>query len=374
MSCLALSVTVSALVGKSLAPIESLATLPIALQFAGTLTATIPASLFMGRFGRRAGFTVGAGFGMAAGGLCAWAIIESNFYMFCAGSILLGMFAGHAAYYRFAAADTANEEFKSKAISWVMAGGVVSAFLGPEMAKYTRDLFADASFAGGYLAVVVFALLSLVLVQFLLIARPVPLKDKQSSRPWGQLLGQPVLILAVACGMVGYGAMNLIMVPTPLAIEANNLSFETIAFVIQAHVFFMFAPSFFTGNLIQRFGVLPIIGVGGAFILACIGINLTGQSSFQFWMALACLGIGWNFMYIGGTTLLTETYRPEEQTKVQAFNDFLVFGTTVATAFVAGFLFNIYGWSLVNLVVILPVGLVIAVIVVTERRRIVAMG
>lgn len=372
MSCLALSVTISALVGKSLAPTASLATLPIALQFAGTLTATIPASLFMGRFGRRAGFSVGAGFGMAAGGLCSWAIIESNFYMFCAGSILLGMFAAHAAYFRFAAADTANEEFKSKAISWVMAGGVVSAFLGPETAKYTRDLFADASFAGGYLAVVVLAFLSLILVQFLLIPRPVSSTDKQLRRPWGQLLGQPILILAIACGMVGYGAMNLIMVPTPLAIVANDLSFETVAFVIQIHVFFMFAPSFFTGNLIERFGALPIIGMGGAFILACIGINLSGQSSVHFWMALGCLGMGWNFMYIGGTTLLTETYRPDERAKVQALNDFLVFSTTVTTALVAGVLFNTYGWGLVNMVMILPVGLAIAAVIVTQRRRIVA--
>ena len=354
MSTSALTISVASLVGYSLAVDKSLATMPLFFQFAAVMVVTIPASLFMKRFGRRAGLSLGAAVGMVSGLLSAWAIFESSFTLFCVGAFLFGISVAHAFYYRFAAADTASATFKSKAIALVLAGGLVAAFLGPELAKWSKDLFAPVLFAGGYLAISVLLLASLVILQFIRIPRTLE-SMARGGRPLLEIVRQPRFIIAVLCATTGYGAMNLVMTATPLAVIACNHPFESAAFVIQWHVVAMFAPSFFTGHLIQRFGVAPLLIVGTLLILGCVAVNLSGVEVAQFWAALVLLGLGWNFLFVGATALLTETYRPAEKAKVQGLNDFLVFGTVALTALTSGALFDTLGWEAVNLAVVVPV-------------------
>ncbi len=369
MSCLALSITVTALVGSGLAPTPALATLPLALQFVATAATTIPASLLMGRYGRRAGFTLGSLLGIAGGVVSCLAVFQADFWLFCAGAALLGGFGTHIALYRFAAADVAGPAYRSRAISYVMIGGIVAAVLGPELAKWTKDLFAPVTFAGGYAGIAVLAFGTLVLIQFAALPPPLSREARSQGRPLSEIVRQPTLIVAVLCAMVAYGAMNLVMVSTPLAMVACAHPFETAAFVIQWHVVGMYAPSFVTGHIIHRVGALPVIAVGGLLILGCALVNLTGVEVLQFWAALVLLGVGWNFMFVGGTTLLTETYRPEEQARVQAFNEFMVFGTTAVTALASGAVFSALGWQAVNLGILAPVALATGAALWLRHRR-----
>ncbi len=369
MSCLALSITVTALVGSGLAPTPALATLPLALQFVATAATTIPASLLMGRYGRRAGFTLGSLLGIAGGVVSCLAVFQADFWLFCAGAALLGGFGTHIALYRFAAADVAGPAYRSRAISYVMIGGIVAAVLGPELAKWTKDLFAPVTFAGGYAGIAALAFGTLVLIQFAALPPPLSREARSQGRPLSEIVRQPTLIVAVLCAMVAYGAMNLVMVSTPLAMVACAHPFETAAFVIQWHVVGMYAPSFVTGHIIHRVGALPVIAVGGLLILGCALVNLTGVEVLQFWAALVLLGVGWNFMFVGGTTLLTETYRPEEQARVQAFNEFMVFGTTAVTALASGAVFSALGWQAVNLGILAPVALATGAALWLRHRR-----
>ena len=369
MSASSLVMTVTALVGTMLAADKTLATLPIAVAFGATMATTIPASLLMKWIGRRAGFSIGAGFGIAAGLICAKAIFDGSFPVFCAGAAFFGVATAHAFYYRFAAADTASEAFKSRAISLVLAGGLAAAFIGPELAKWTKDLFAPVLFAGGFLALSGLFTLVLVILQFVRIPRPSQEERSSSGRPLLVIARQPGCIVAILCAMVGYGAMNLVMTATPLAIIACDHPFEAAAMVIQWHVAAMYAPSFFTGSLIKRFGVTPILLTGAGLVLGCVAFNLSGVEVSRFWAALICLGVGWNFLFVGGTTLLTDCYRPEEKAKVQALNDFLVFGAVAATALASGALFHGFGWEAVNLGVVAPVVLVTIAAVWFGRRR-----
>ncbi|MDH3790477.1 MAG: MFS transporter [Rhodospirillales bacterium] len=371
MSCSALIITITALIGFDLAPNKGLATLPLALQFLAMMSTAAPASFFMRRFGRRAGFSLGAAMGCIAGGLGMQAIFAQSFPLFCASSILFGAFAAHVQFYRFAAADTASEAYRSRAISLVLAGGLLAAFLGPELAKWSRDLFAPGLYAGGYLCIVGLALISLLLLQFIEIPRPAALERRDSGRPLSSIARQPAFVVAVLSAMVGYGAMNLVMTATPLAVVSHNHSFEAAAFVIQWHVVGMYAPSFFTGNLIHRFGVVPILALGAVLVLGCVAVNLSGTEVFHFWTALVLLGLGWNFLFVGGTTLLTDCYRPEERAKAQALNEFLVFGTVTCTALLSGALYNALGWQAVNLGVIAPLVLVLCAVLWLGRRRMV---
>ncbi len=352
VSCLSLSIAVTALVGASVAPSPYLATLPLAFQFVGTMAAAIPASLFMGRYGRRAGFSLGAVFGIIAGILCALAVVLSHFTLLCLGTFFLGIWAAHLSYLRFAAADGAAETYRNRAISWVMAGGIIAAVLGPELAKQGRDLFAPFLFAGSFLAITVLSLICLFLFQFLRIPAPCRVAQRAGGRPLGDLVRQPKLIIAVLSGMVAYASMNLIMVSTPLAMVACAHPFAATTLVIQSHVIAMFLPAFFTGSLIDRFGNLPILALGAVMIIAAAAVNLSGLEVAHFIGGLVLLGVGWNFLFIGGTTLLTETYLPEEKAKVQALNDFSVFGVTVITAFFSGALHSTLGWDAVNLLVL----------------------
>jgi MFS family permease len=369
MCCNVLMVAIAALVGQNLAPEGSLATLPFALQFIGIMLMTAPASLMMTRFGRRYGFSQGAVIGIAAGLICSLAVFERSFLLYCVGSLVFGAFAAHATYYRFAAADAAKPESKGRAISLVMAGGVVAAIAGPELAKWSRDLFEPIFFAGSFLVVSALCVLVLIIVQFIRIPHLKPEKGRDGGRPLSEIAKQPAFFVAVLCGMVGYGSMNLIMTATPLAMMSCDHSFSDAAFVIQWHALGMFTPSFFTGHLVKRFGVERILLTGGLLILGCIAINLSGIEILNFWGGLVMLGLGWNFLYVGGSILLTSAHRPEERAKVQAMNEFLTFSTVAVTALTSGALLHNFGWSVVNLGVLIPVLVVIATVVWFLRQN-----
>ncbi|HET6521013.1 MAG TPA: MFS transporter, partial [Geminicoccaceae bacterium] len=261
---------------------------------------------------------------------------------------------GFGLFYRFAAADAADEAFRGRAISYVLAGGVLAAVLGPELAKATRELLAPILFAGCFLAVAGLGLATLLVLCFVTIPRPGAEERRGSGRPLGRIARQPAFAVAALAAMVAYGVMSLVMTATPLAMVACGLGFDDAAFVIQWHVLGMYAPSFFSGHLVGRFGAPNMIVAGALLIFACVGVNLSGVELVQFWAGLVLLGLGWNFMFVGATTLVTTTYAPAEKAKVQALNDFLMFGTVAAAALSSGALQQLIGWTAVNLAVIAP--------------------
>lgn len=344
-----LVLTTAALVGVALAPSVSLSTLPLGVMFITTMSTTMPASLLMRRLGRRTGFLLGAASGVAGGALCAAAIHNGSFLGYCIGLALIGVFNGVGQYYRFTAAEVANVEFRSRAISLVMAGGVIAAFTGPNLANLTRDLVTPTAFAGSYVCLVAVYLLSMALLSALRVPPPSAAETSGPVRPMSTIARQPAFLVAVLGGMVSYGVMNLLMTATPLAMAGCGLAFGDTAWVIQWHVFGMFAPSFFTGHLIRRFGVGNVMVCGGVLLALCAAVNLSGLDVLHFWAALALLGVGWNFLFIGSTTLLTETYLPAEKAKVQGLNDLLVFATVAVTATSSGALHHALGWSAMNI-------------------------
>lgn len=370
----ALVMTVAALAGQMLAPEPWMATLPLALQFLATMLSTIPASLLMGRLGRRFGFILGQIVGIASAGLAVLGLMEGSFWLFAAGSLGVGMHNAVWQYFRFAAAEVADESYRPRAISYVLAGGVVAAVLGPELAKWSREALAPVTFAGSYAVIAGLALVSIVLLAFIRIPPPVRSERRASGRPLAEIARQPTFRIAVLAAMIGYGVMTLVMVATPLAMVACGFAFDDAAFVIQWHVLAMFLPSFFTGTVIKRLGVLPVILTGALLYAGCMVLNLMGQDIQNFWLALVLLGLGWNFMFIGGTTLLTDTYRPEERSKVQALNDFAVFTVVAAASFSSGALQDALGWEAVNAAMSLPVLIAFAAVVwlMMQQRRAVA--
>lgn len=359
----------AALVGHALATDKAFATVPLAAQQLAVMLTTFPASLLMKRIGRRAGFSVGAGFGIVGTVIATWAVFQGSFSLFVAGAALNGIYNGFALFYRFAAVDGANEAWKAKAISYVMAGGVLAAIVGPELAKLTKDLFAPVIFAGSFASLTVVAILALVLLQFLDIPMPSEAERRGAQRPLPEIMRQPVFIVAALGAMIGYGAMSFVMTATPLAMVACEHSFASAAFVIQWHVVAMFAPSFFTGQIIKRFGVLQVMTTGALLNAVCILVNLSGTAVWQFWIALVLLGLGWNFLFVGGTTLLTEAYRPTERAKVQAVNDFLVFGTVTMTSFSSGLAHHNWGWITINLSVVPFLAVIATAAIWLARRR-----
>jgi MFS family permease len=338
----------AAIVGHTLADDKSLATLPVALQQLSVVLTQIPAAFLMRRVGRRWGYTVGAGFGMVGTAVAALGVLWGSFLLFCLGSMLNGVYNGFGQSYRFAAVDGSSDKWRSKAISYTLAGGVIAAVLGPELAKLTKDILAPVTFAGSFASLTFVALLALVVLQFIDIPQPPAEDQRDTGRPLGEIFRQPLAIVAVLSGMVGYGTMTFLMTVTPLAMIACSHPFESAAFVIQWHVLGMFAPSFFTGTLIARFGVLNVMMAGAVALAICTAVNLSGTSVVQFWLGLFLLGVGWNFLYVGATTLLTQVYRPAEKAKVQAANDFLVFGAMATGALSSGALFNVIGWDGLN--------------------------
>ena len=348
--------TTASIIGSMLAPDRALSTLPIAVQMTGMMMATIPAALLMARIGRRPGFWIGAGVGATGAAIAAIAVFRADFALFCVGTFLLGMYNGTAQQYRFAASEIADEAFRPKAISLVLAGGVVSAVFGPETAKWSSELFAPVLFAGCYVVIIGLCFAAAVLLCFLDLPKPLPPVLRRAigqvgGRPLAEIARQPTFITAAIAGMVGYGVMSLVMTATPIAMLDCGHAFSDAAFVIQWHALGMYAPSFVTGHLIARFGVTRILLTGAALLLVCCAINLAGLAVANFWAANVALGIGWNFLFVGATTLLTRTYTAEEKGKVQALNDFLIFGTVALSSFASGALLSGVGWAMVQIAI-----------------------
>ena len=362
-------ITASGLVGYALAAQKSLATVPVSTAMIGTMIATVPASLWMRRVGRRGGFITGAGFGLVGAAIASLAIMIGSFWLFCAGTVFLGAYNAFGQYYRFAAADAATAETKSRAISLVMAGGLMAAFLGPASAGWTKDLLDPMTFLGTYLSIGALAVLALAVLLALDIPGLSAAEREHSGRPLVEIVCQPVFFVAATAAMIGYGVMSMVMTATPLAMVGHGHAFGDAAIVIQWHIVGMFGPSFFTGHLIRRFGVLRIMLVGAGFLFVAIASGVAGSGFANYWTGLFCLGLGWNFLFIGGTTLLTETHSEAEKAKVQGLNDFLVFGTVSVASLSAGALLHLFGWQTVNFGALPFVALTSAAIVWLALRR-----
>ena len=341
-------ITVNALAGFALAPDKALATLPVTLYFVGSALTTIPLSFMMKRHGRRAGFTLGAAFAVLGSLICATAVYAASFWLLCLGVLVLGGYFAAAQYYRFAAADSAPADFKATAISLVLAGGIVGGFVGPETSKRTIELLAGHLYAGAYLSLVGFALLSVLVLRWLAIPALSDTERMSAGRPLAEIARQPAFVVALLCATIAYGVMNLLMTTTPLAMIACEHPFSDAAFVIQWHIVGMFAPSFVTGALIKRFGLATVMLAGVLLNVACVAIALSGVEVMDFWLAMLLLGIGWNFMFIGATALLTESHTPAERAKVQGVNDAAIFVTLVASSLSSGALFTLQGWDAMN--------------------------
>lgn len=351
MSVNTLLLTASSIIGFELADNKALATLPLALQFFSSMLTTLPASYLMHRMGRKFGFIVSSILGFAGSLSAIYAVTQHSFVMYCVATLLFGTYTGFGSYYRFAAAEVAPPEHNNTAISYVLAGGVLAAFIGPNLANYSKDML-EISYLGTFLAVFILYLVNLINFACMDLPKPVNRALDAYARPLLEIARQPVFIVALLAAVIGYSMMALLMTATPLAMIHEHLDFSDVAIVIQWHVLGMFAPSFFTGQLIDRFGAHNIIFTGAALMLVCIAINLWGATLWHFWLALVLLGLGWNFMFIGGTSLLTQTYNEAEKAKTQAINDFSVFTAVTLASLGAGVLQHQLGWRIVNISVI----------------------
>jgi MFS family permease len=353
--CEALSRTASvvvlasmALAGQGLSPHPSLGTLPLALVPVSTMLTTMPAARFMQRRGRKPGFVLGALLGVAGGLVCALGMFQQRFALLCLGAAGIGAVNGFATYYRFAAAEAAQEHFRSRAISLVMAGGVVAAFSGANLATWSRDWLGGHAFAGTFLCIaLVHALVPLVLLLASL-PRPQVSQGDGEGRPLREIARQPDFVLAVLGAVFSWAVMSLLMNATPLSMKRHMHSFGDTAWVIQWHVLGMYVPSFFTGHLIRFFGEYQIMAAGLLLLLCSTLVNLGGMELGYYLVGLTLLGVGWNFLFVGATALLTSTYRPEEQARVQSLNDFLIFAAMVLTTFGSAPLEEALGWQALN--------------------------
>jgi MFS family permease len=353
-------IAINGLVGLSLAPLGWMATLPVmGYVVGGALSAPLVARV-QARAGRKRSFQLGLLVAAASAALCALAVSTRQFWLLVAATVIAGFYNANAQLYRFAGPELAAPDYKEKAISWVLAGGIIGAFAGPNLASATRELM-DVPFAGAYLALVGVALLSLLLLSFIdFPPHKTPAPGASTGRPLGEIMRQPVFVVAVGAGALGYGVMNLLMAATPIAMQQCQHPFSSAALVLEWHVLGMFVPSFFTGHLIKRFGALPIMGIGAVLNLACVLVALSGVDLMQFLTALLLLGVGWNFLFTGATTLLTATYRPEEKNKAQGAMDTCVFATMAVTSFSSGALITTQGWTWLNLGSLVPIAAVMA--------------
>lgn len=341
-------IAINGLAGLALAPVPALATLPVTCWVIGGALTTMPASLYMKRVGRRAGLMQGMLLAVAGALLCAAAMWQASFWALCFGTLVFGMFNAFGQYYRFVAADASSAEWRPTAISLVLAGGLVGGLLGPAVSRETV-LLPGPKFAGAYIALTAYALAMVALIALLRLPVPATQEAAASGRPLAEIARQPKFIIAVFSGAAGYGVMNFLMTSTPIAMQICGHPYGDAAFVISSHVIAMFAPSFLTGPLIKRIGILPVLFAGAVLNLAAIGIALAGVAVTNFWWALVALGVGWNFLYIGGTALLTETYRPEERAKAQGANETAVFVMMTVSSLGSGMIVTGAGWDKVNL-------------------------
>jgi MFS family permease len=349
---------VGGLAGQSLAANVCLATLPISMIVIASMCAATPMSALMQRAGRRTGFMVGAAFGALGGAVGAYALSIASFPLFLFGSFLTGIYMSAHGFYRFAAADTASDSYRPKAISYVMAGGLASAIIGPQLVKLTTEAYV-VPFIGTYLAVIVLNLLGSLLFLGLDIPKPAPPReDEPKGRSRMELLREPRIAVAVICAMVAYALMNLVMTSTPLAVVGCGFTQGNAADVVSGHVLAMYAPSFFTGHLIVRFGVERIMGLGLLILAAAGAVALSGVTLANFFIALILLGLGWNFGFIGATTMLAASHEPHERGRVQGMNDLMVFGGVAMASISSGGLMNcsggspVEGWAAVNMAMV----------------------
>lgn len=340
-------IAIGALAGYALAPDKTLSTIPQTVYVIGIAITTFPASMWMKRVGRRNGFLSGIALGLLGAGVASFGIYAQSFVLLCIGHMILGAYNAFGQYYRFAAADVASAEFRPQAISLVMAGGIVGGIVGPQLSKLTIDL-AQPTFLASYLSLILFGAAAAAIVAFLAVPQGQASASHEPARGLGELVRQPRFAVAVIVGALGYAVMNFLMTATPLAMRFCGHPYDAAAGVIMAHVIGMFAPSFVTGNLIKRFGVANVMAAGVLAQVACCFVALSGQAIVNFWWALVLLGVGWNFMYVGGTAMLTESYRPSEKAKAQGFNEITVFAVQAVSAFSSGYLVNAAGWNLLN--------------------------
>ncbi|WP_241063562.1 MFS transporter [Achromobacter xylosoxidans] len=365
IAAISIDLTLTALTGHMLAPDKALSTLPFALITVAGAVVTWFASLLMQRIGRRNGFALGALAGAAGGGISVWAVFHDHFWAFCAGTALVGVFQAFAQYYRLAAADAVEPAAKSRAISVVMTGGVIAAIAGPALAAWSRDLFAPVAFAGAYLMVALLSLLSAALLFgfYRHTETSVAAGEAQAGlppRPLRAVARQPVFIAALANNVVGSVSMMFIMTAAPLAAVACSHSIGDGANIMQWHLVGMYAPAFFAGALIQRFGLAKVLGAGMLLNVACALIAMASPSLPAFYAALFCLGVGWNFMFVGGTTLLAQSYRPSERARAQGAAEMLRYAATAVATLAAGPALDAFGWEVLNaamLPVVLAAGL-----------------
>jgi MFS family permease len=358
------------IVGATLAPDISFATVPLSIYVVGLAAGTLPTGAISRRYGRRVAFIIGTGCGVLTGLLGAFAILHGSFPLFCCATFLGGLYGAVSQSYRFAAADGASAQYRPKAVSWVMAGGVFAGVLGPQLVQWTMDIWPPYLFAFSFLVQAAVALVAMAVLAGVDAPKPAP-SDLHGGRPLVEIVRQPRFIAAALCGIIAYPMMNLVMTSAPLAMKICGLSVSDSNFSIQWHIVAMYGPSFFTGSLIARFGAPRIVALGLLLEAGAAAVGLSGITATHFWAALFILGIGWNFSFVGASALVLETHRPQERNKVQAFNDFLVFGMMAVGSFSSGQLLANYGWSAVNLVVFPPVllGLVVLTLASWTRRR-----
>jgi MFS family permease len=361
-------ISLGGLVGQGLAEDKQYATLPVSLIQLGLALGTIPAAMIMRRAGRRTGYLVGATIGVLAGCVAAYGIVQASFALFCLGTFIGGFYGSYVQSYRFGATDGASESFRPRAISWVMTGGLAAAIIGPQTVVWTRDAIDGVPFAGAFLAQAGLAAVAIVIVSFL---RPVPVSASAPApggRPLSVIMRQPRFLTAVITGLVSYGLMSFVMTAAPMAMVDCGHPVGAAALGIQWHILAMFGPSFFTGGLIARFGKEMVTFAGLLLMALAAAVALSGLSIAHFWTGLILLGLGWNFSFIGATALVTDCYRPEERTKVQAANDFLVFGSVAIASFSSGKLLYVGGWETVNWLVFPPVLIGLGLLLLQLRR------
>ncbi|RJX75441.1 MFS transporter [Vibrio sinensis] len=363
-----LLISVIGLVGEDIAPRDSLITLPVALQFLGLMCATIPASMIMGKIGRKKGFSIGNVVGISGASLSTYALSQGDFKLFCFGTFLLGIGIGFGTLYRFAAIELCDESARHRAISISMAGGVLAALLGPNLAIYSQQWFGDTSYVGAFMSLIALNALALLLLQTIRFPSVVAGNVATKSDPLKDIIKAPNFMLAVFAAMVAYAVMNILMTATPLAMIGCGFNFDKAAGVIEWHVLGMFVPAFFTGKLIERFGARLMILAGGCLFVLCVLINIHGQSIWHFTIALVLLGVGWNFMFIAATGLFSQSYQVHNRSKAQAFNEFFVFSCVTVTALLSGWLEATIGWEKLNIYV-LPFVMIVILLFVFDQYR-----
>ncbi len=366
-------IAINGLVGLQLAPTLWMATLPVMGYVAGGAIFTGLVARHHRAWGRQRAFQVGLLVGIGSTAVCAWAAVTLNFWLLVAATVVAGYYNANAGLYRFAATELVTPAFKERAISWVLAGGILGAVVGPQLANMTRNAL-SVPFAGAYAALVVVAVMSLVVISFIPFPPLSTPGEAAAGRPLREIARQPVFIVAVMCCALGYGVMSLLMTATPIAMAQCSHPFSDAAWVLEWHVLGMFVPSFFTGSLIKRWGVMPILVCGLVLNLACVAIALSGVDLMHFTSALLLLGVGWNFLYVGGTTLFTQAYRPEERTTAQAAMDFWIYLTMTVTAFGSGALVTTGGWTWMNLGSLLPLALLSGALVWLARRGVASLA